>query len=292
MRIYKAVYRPILTYGCESWVLNKKEKKYIEKGQLEWWGHLMRLPNNTPTRKIWEARSYGKRKRKTRGNMGRYNKKNMEKKKISSLVEQHGTAGSLRPSAVARVGQAVNLAVERFVTVGETIADDYPEVRQGMYEACKEARQAAYPRVNDEDVVKLTMLKEVYGNECLSRTQVFEWFKRFKEGRETTEDDPRLGQPSMSKTDENIEKIDKPIREDRRLSIRGIADITGIDKRMCSPGLLETVTLKGTIFENMEAVKAKATEVLNQLTEADFEHCFPQWKRRMERCRDGQGGVN
>lgn len=43
---------------------------------------------------------------------------------------------------MAKVGQAVNLAVERFVTVGETIADDYPEVRQGMYEACKEARQA------------------------------------------------------------------------------------------------------------------------------------------------------
>lgn len=62
---------------------------------------------------------------------------------ISSLVEQHGgSVGALRPSAVARVGQAVNMAVERFVTVGETIADDYSEVRQGMYEACKEARQA------------------------------------------------------------------------------------------------------------------------------------------------------
>lgn len=58
-------------------------------------------------------------------------------------MEQHGGPGvPLRPAAVARVGQAVNLAVERFVTVGETIADDYPEVRQGMYEACKEARQA------------------------------------------------------------------------------------------------------------------------------------------------------
>uniref|UniRef100_A0AAR5Q4D0 Alpha-catulin n=1 Tax=Dendroctonus ponderosae TaxID=77166 RepID=A0AAR5Q4D0_DENPD len=62
-------------------------------------------------------------------------------KQISSLVE-HGTVGMLRPTAVARVGQAVNLAVERFVTVGETIADDYQEIRQGMYEACKEARQA------------------------------------------------------------------------------------------------------------------------------------------------------
>ncbi|KAJ8950926.1 hypothetical protein NQ318_008364 [Aromia moschata] len=34
--------------------------------------------------------------------------------------------------------------------------------------------------------------------------------------------------------------------------------------------------LKGTRFESVEAVKAKATEVLNQLTEADFQHCFQQ----------------
>ncbi|MBZ5797537.1 hypothetical protein K8353_46760 [Burkholderia contaminans] len=63
------------------------------------------------------------------------------------------------------------------------------------------------------------MLKEVQGKECLSHTQVFEWFKRFKEGRETTEDDPRPGRPSTSKTDENIVKIGKLIRENRRLSI-------------------------------------------------------------------------
>jgi len=54
-------------------------------------------------------------------------------------------------------------------------------------------------RVNLKFLVKLgkntteahAMLKEVYGSECLSHTQVFEWFKRFKEGRETTEDDPQ-----------------------------------------------------------------------------------------------------
>jgi hypothetical protein len=43
---------------------------------------------------------------------------------------------------LARVGQGVNLAVERFVTVAETIADDNLEVKQDMYEACKEARIA------------------------------------------------------------------------------------------------------------------------------------------------------
>jgi hypothetical protein len=70
---------------------------------------------------------------------------------ISTLINHHnecttavgmgvGSARALR--AVARVGQAVNLAVDRFVTVGETIADDNPEIRDDMYDSCKEARSA------------------------------------------------------------------------------------------------------------------------------------------------------
>ncbi|XP_062698468.1 alpha-catulin isoform X1 [Aedes albopictus] len=66
--------------------------------------------------------------------------------KISNLVQhrseqQHHTSERTM-RAIGRVGQAVNLAVERFVTVGETIADDNPEIKQDMYDACKEARAA------------------------------------------------------------------------------------------------------------------------------------------------------
>jgi hypothetical protein len=39
----------------------------------------------------------------------------------------------------------------------------------------------------------------------------------------------------------------------------------------------------------MDAVKAKATELLNKLSEDDLQHCFQQWKMRMERCRDRGG---
>ena len=51
------------------------------------------------------------------------------------------------------------------------------------------------------------LLKKVYGNEFLSRTQIFEWFKRFKEGREEIRDDQCPGRPSTSKRDANIEKV-------------------------------------------------------------------------------------
>ncbi|XP_076308723.1 alpha-catulin-like [Tachypleus tridentatus] len=39
-----------------------------------------------------------------------------------------------------RIGQAINIAVERFVTVGEYIAEDNPEIKVDMFEACKDAR--------------------------------------------------------------------------------------------------------------------------------------------------------
>ena len=82
-------------------------------------------------------------------------------------------------------------------------------------------------RVNVKFCVKLgkfdratyDLLKIVYGDECLSRTQVFEWFKRFKEGREELGDDQRLCRPSTSKTEANIEKVGEIVRQNRRLSI-------------------------------------------------------------------------
>jgi hypothetical protein len=39
------------------------------------------------------------------------------------------------------------------------------------------------------------MLKSAYGEECLSRTSVFKWHKRFKEGRESLQDDEWKGHP-------------------------------------------------------------------------------------------------
>ena len=93
-------------------------------------------------------------------------------------------------------------------------------------------------RVNVKFCVKLgksatetyDMLKNVYGDECLSRTQVFEWFKRFKKGREEIGDDQRPGRPSTSKTDANIEKVGEIVRQNRRLSIRAVAELINIDK--------------------------------------------------------------
>ncbi|CAB3239895.1 unnamed protein product [Arctia plantaginis] len=74
-------------------------------------------------------------------------------KQISSLVSSRGEAAA-GGAAVQRVGAAVCCAVERFVAVGETIADDNPDVRHSMVLACKEARAAGLTSQRSGKVTK------------------------------------------------------------------------------------------------------------------------------------------
>ena len=74
------------------------------------------------------------------------------------------------------------------------------------------------------------MLKEAYSKNSLSRARVFEWYKRFSEGRESTEDDQRPGRPVSVSTPQTVTKINEIVRGDRRMSIRMIAETVDADK--------------------------------------------------------------
>jgi hypothetical protein len=58
------------------------------------------------------------------------------------------------------------------------------------------------------------MSKSAYGEECLSRTCVFKWHKRFKEGQGSLQDDGQKGHPSTSRTEESTEVIQKCLAEE------------------------------------------------------------------------------
>jgi hypothetical protein len=99
MTVFKTIYRPILTYGSETWVLTRPMKskiqaiemkylravkgitrrdrirntevrkeletepilEYIEERQLNWWGHIQRMEDSRLARRIWEAKTTTKR---------------------------------------------------------------------------------------------------------------------------------------------------------------------------------------------------------------------------------------
>ena len=59
---------------------------------------------------------------------------------------------------------------------------------------------------------------------------VVKWHKAFKEGRENVEGDLRSGRPISSTNDQNVEVVRAVMAKDRRLSVRMIAEETGLNK--------------------------------------------------------------
>ena len=74
------------------------------------------------------------------------------------------------------------------------------------------------------------MLVQMYGREAVSRKWVYEWFKNFRERKETTEEEPRSGRPSTSRTPEIMEKVRQMLVHDRQLTLRLIREELGISK--------------------------------------------------------------
>jgi len=58
----------------------------------------------------------------------------------------------------------------------------------------------------------------------MKKTAVYKWVKRFSEGRESVTDEERSGRPATSRTEENIGKVRQILRENRRLTVRSIAE--------------------------------------------------------------------
>ena len=62
----------------------------------------------------------------------------------------------------------------------------------------------------------LEMLKQAFGDSCMSRSRTFEWFGRFKNGRTSTANDDRSGRPSTATTPSKVEQVRAAVNQDRR----------------------------------------------------------------------------
>jgi len=72
----------------------------------------------------------------------------------------------------------------------------------------------------------LQMVNAAYGDQALSRSNVFRWYGRFHDGREDTED----GRPTECRNDNNVEKISQLLLQNCHLSLRMLADEVNIGK--------------------------------------------------------------
>jgi len=71
------------------------------------------------------------------------------------------------------------------------------------------------------------MLRQAYGENCLSRTQCHEWHRRFKWDRTSIEKDPKSGRPSTSMDDDHVQEVLAVIRRICRVTVREVAEEVG-----------------------------------------------------------------
>ena len=72
------------------------------------------------------------------------------------------------------------------------------------------------------------MMQTVYGDDCISRSRIHEWFKCFQEGRGAFEDDERSGRPRNVVNEENAEIVRECIRKEPKSSLKYMKSELGI----------------------------------------------------------------
>ena len=68
------------------------------------------------------------------------------------------------------------------------------------------------------------LLKEVYGDDCMSRTELHTWFTQFKNGRDDLNDDQRPGRPEVSNRAGLVEKVREIIGIDANFTVRMLVE--------------------------------------------------------------------
>jgi len=85
----------------------------------------------------------------------------------------------------------------------------------------------------------LTMIQQAFGDQSLSRAQVFQLYAWFKTGHTSVNDDEHTRRPRSCTTPETVARIQELLRQDRRRTIHDIAEEVGICYGICQRVLTE-----------------------------------------------------
>ena len=82
-------------------------------------------------------------------------------------------------------------------------------------------------------------MRQEYGDNCLSRAQIFRWYARFESGVETIEDEARPGRPFSARNEGLIAEVGKWIQEERCVSVIMMADEFSVNREMIRQNLVQ-----------------------------------------------------
>ena len=118
-------------------------------------------------------------------------------------------------------------------------------------------------------------MRAVYGEQTLSRANVFRWHGWFAEGRESVDDVARPGRPCSARTSATVAKVREVVNEDRRLGVRDISERVGVDRE----------TVRRILNDDLGLTKRCAKLVPKNLN-------FEQKLKRLRICEDWLGSFD
>jgi hypothetical protein len=83
-------------------------------------------------------------------------------------------------------------------------------------------------KLRESKVETIRKIQQAFDDDAMGAMEMKEWFNRFKDGCTLTDSDQRSRRSSKSRNANVIENMRSLILQDRRLTVRGIADKVGI----------------------------------------------------------------
>ena len=87
------------------------------------------------------------------------------------------------------------------------------------------------------------MLKQAFGDSCMSRSRTFDWFGRFKNGRTSTANDDWSGRTGTATTPSKVEQVRAAVNQDHRRTIHDLRAEVGFGYVSCQRILTEQLKM-------------------------------------------------
>lgn len=137
-------------------------------------------------------------------------------------------------------------------------------------------------KLNKTPLETFEMLKKVFGDDCLSKSQSNRWHKMFREGREEVADEARAGRPSTSRTDDNVTRVRQLLNSDRRMNVRLMSELLNLPKTI----------VHEIVSEDLAMRKICAKLVPRVLTDAQKQHRVEVCEELKQLCADNPNFLN
>jgi len=83
-------------------------------------------------------------------------------------------------------------------------------------------------KLGDTQVETIRKIQQAFGDDAMSITRIKEWYNCFKDGSTSVDTEPRHSRPSTSRNDNIIKEVWTLVMQDRRITVRELADEVGV----------------------------------------------------------------